>query len=145
MTWKETTPGVVILTASLATYSLIINGWSISSIFALVLILVVLGGGVVKLHNQFMEPDIPIPQLPNDAMHTVVGQHVEVVVQTSIRLLNAAVKWESPKESVALLSHLWLLYKFSCVLTSPTFLLLGTPSLHCVSVHAVYFVGLAYW
>lgn len=129
MTWKETIPGAVIVSGSIMLYSMNLQGISMLPVAAFMGMLVVLAGALVRVHNHFMEPAIAPLNIPVTAdTFDVVGQHVACAAKGVVTALNNALAWDKPVKSASVLAHLWLVYRFSGILSSPTFWLAGERS-----------------
>lgn len=125
MTWKETVPGIAIMGTTLTLYVLHLQQVSYAGFFSVAALLFVLAGGAVRAHNRFMDPAIPALRIPicPDACKSI-GTHLGLALAKVVAAMNAASKWDNPARSAQVLAHLWLLFRFSGLLFSPTFLTL---------------------
>lgn len=126
MQFKPVLPGALILGTTVGYYiAHTMFGFNCVSLLCFVALLAVVLGGLVQVHNFYMDPKMPIPSVKiSKDTATQLGTHVSLAIEGVMNYIDAAVSWKCPMKSAVAAAHIWLLYRFNWILTNPTIITL---------------------
>lgn len=124
MTWKETLPGVIAITAAVGAFVVYsVMGVSVLRLVAMALLALLVAGGAIKANNRFLSGDVSPLHLSVKKSDVVCAcDAVASVGIEALERLNRALSWENPIQSARALAYTWLVYRFQCCLGAPLLL-----------------------